>query len=69
VLDDGLRPRLADGGGTDGGPGAYFANVGKDIHVVGSLAPIIPASGLPCDPDGSHQLAHVEPDRVAQPPN
>jgi heptaprenylglyceryl phosphate synthase len=33
---------LVNGGGIDGGDGAYFANHGADVHVVGSLAPLVP---------------------------
>jgi hypothetical protein len=41
TLDDGSEGLLVDGGGIDGGNGAYFANCGDDVHAVGTLAPLI----------------------------
>ena len=41
TLDDGHAALLVNGGGIDGGSGAFFANAGDDLHAVGSLAPII----------------------------
>jgi hypothetical protein len=38
TLDDGSEALLVNGGGIDGGSGAYFANAGADVHAVGSLA-------------------------------
>jgi hypothetical protein len=43
TLDDGHQALLVNGGGIDGGNGAYFANHGDDVHAVGMLAPLIPA--------------------------
>ena len=40
TLDDGHEALLVNGGGFDGGTGAFFANAGEDVHVVGSMAPI-----------------------------
>jgi hypothetical protein len=40
TLDDGHEALLVNGGGIDGGPGAYFANAGEDLHAVGSLDPL-----------------------------
>ena len=37
TLDDGHEALLVNGGGIDGGSGAYFANYGDDVHAVGSL--------------------------------
>jgi hypothetical protein len=39
TLNDGHEALLVNGGGIDGGDGAYFANAGQDVHAVGSLAP------------------------------
>ena len=66
TLDDGAEALLVNGGGIDGGNGAYFANAGEDVHAVGSLAPI--ADGLGCiviRPDGSRYVAQVMPDPLA----
>jgi hypothetical protein len=41
TLPDGHEALLVNGGGIDGGDGAYFANAGDDLHAVGTLAPII----------------------------
>src|SRR5262245_29412794 len=35
TLDDGHEALLVNGGGVDGGNGAFFANCGPDVHVVG----------------------------------
>ena len=32
TLDDGHEALLVNGGGIDGGDGAYFANYGEDVH-------------------------------------
>jgi hypothetical protein len=64
TLDDGHEALLVDGGGLDGGPGAYFANAGEDLHAVGSLDPMIPGT-IGCiviRPDGSRYLARAVPD-------
>ena len=45
TLPDGAEALLVNGGGVDGGKGAYFANAGEDVHAVGSLAPLAPVSG------------------------
>lgn len=34
-LDDGHEALLVDGGGIDGGDGAYFATAGEDVHAAG----------------------------------
>lgn len=41
-LPGGHEVLLVNGGGIDGGDGAYFANAGADLHVVGSVARLIP---------------------------
>jgi hypothetical protein len=60
---------LVNGGGIDGGNGAYLANCGDDVHAVGSLAPII-AGYIGCiviKPDGSRYVARAVPDPGQQP--
>jgi hypothetical protein len=42
TLDDGHEALIVNGGGFDGGSGAYFANAGEDVHAVGMLDPIVP---------------------------
>lgn len=69
TLDDGHEALLVDGGGLDGGDGAYFANAGEDVHAVGSMAPIIDGA-IGCiviRPDGSRYVARAVPDPLAQP--
>ena len=68
-LDDGHEALLVNGGGIDGGNGAYFANAGDDVHAVGSLDPLVPGC-LGCiviKPDGSRYVARAVPDPLAQP--
>jgi hypothetical protein len=58
---------IVNGGGIDGGAGAFFANHGDDVHAVGSLAPIVPGF-LGCiviQPDGSRYVAQAVPDPLA----
>jgi hypothetical protein len=64
TLDDGSEALLVDGGGIDGGDGAYFANCGEDVHAVGTLAPLVPGyvGCIVIGPDGSRRLARVVPD-------
>ena len=70
TLDDGHEALLVDGGGIDGGRGAYFANAGEDLHAVGSLAPFLPILGVvEFKPDGTRRLVGVAPDPVAQQPD
>jgi hypothetical protein len=71
TLDDGHEALLVDGGGIDGGNGAYFANYGEDVTVVGSLDPIIPGhiGCIVIKPDGSRKIAQAVPDPLAQQPN
>jgi hypothetical protein len=64
VLDEAV---LVDGGGIDGGDGAFFANAGEDVHAVGSLAPLADAIGcIVIKPNGSRVLARVVGDPLAQ---
>jgi hypothetical protein len=67
-LDDGHQALLVNGGGIDGGTGAYFANAGDDVHAVGTLAPIIDGyiGCIVIRPDGSRTLARAVPDPAAQ---
>ena len=68
TLDDGHEALLVNGGGLDGGDGAYFANCGEDLHAVGSLAPIVEGhiGCIAIRPDGSRYVARVVPDPLAQ---
>jgi hypothetical protein len=68
TLEDGHEALLVNGGGIDGGDGAYFANAGDDLHAVGSLSPLIPGhvGCIVIRPDGSRELAHAVPDPLAQ---
>jgi hypothetical protein len=68
TLPDGHEALLVNGGGIDGGDGAYFANAGEDLHAVGTLDPIVPGH-LGCivfKPDGSRFLARAVPDPLAE---
>ena len=60
--------RCVNGGGIDGGAGAYFANAGEDLHAVGSLAPIIDGyiGCIVIKPDGRRYVARAVPDPLAQ---
>jgi hypothetical protein len=67
TLDDGHEALLINGGGFDGGEGAFFANSGDDVHVVGNMAPLVEGA-IGCiviAPDGSRRLARVMPDPLA----
>jgi hypothetical protein len=57
-----------DRGGIDGGTGAYFANAGEDVHVVGSVEPLIPGhvGCIVIAPDGSRRIARVMPDPLVE---
>ena len=68
TLDDGHEALLVNGGGLDGGDGAYFANAGDDVHAVGTLAPIIEGyiGCIVIRPDGSRYVAQVMPDPLAE---
>ena len=68
TLDDGHEALLVNGGGFDGGDGAFFANAGDDLHAVGSLAPLIEryVGCVVIAPDGSRRLARAVPDPLAQ---
>jgi hypothetical protein len=69
TLDEGSEALLVNGGGIDGGDGAYFANAGEDVHAVGTLDPIVPGhvGCIVIRPDGSRYVARVMPDPLAQP--
>jgi hypothetical protein len=68
TLDDGHQALLVNGGGIDGGAGAFFANHGEDVHVVGSLDPLVPGhvGCIVIRPDGSRHLARAVPDPLAK---
>jgi hypothetical protein len=67
-LDDGHQALLVNGGGIDGGSGAFFANHGDDVHAVGTMAPLIDGfvGCVVIRPDGSRTLARAVPDPAAQ---
>ena len=65
-LDDGHQALLVNGGGIDGGNGAYFANAGEDVQAFGSCAPLADLVGcIVIQPDGSRYIGRVEPDPLA----
>ena len=68
TLPDGYEALLVNGGGIDGGQGAYFANCPDDVHAVGLLDPLVPGhvGCIVIRPDGSRYLARVEPDPLAE---
>ncbi len=68
TLPDGHEALLVNGGGFDGGDGAYFANAGDGVHAVGSMAPILEGhvGCVVIHPDGSRELARLMPDPLAQ---
>jgi hypothetical protein len=43
TLDHGHEALLVDGAGFDGGGDCFVANHGPDLHVVGSVAPLVSA--------------------------
>ncbi len=68
TLDDGHEALLVNGGGFDDRNGAFVANAGEDVHVVGSTSALVPGT-VGCvviRTDGSRYLARVEPDPLAQ---
>jgi hypothetical protein len=59
TLPDGGEALLVNGGGVDGGNGAFFAKRGEVVYAIGSLDPIVPGA-LGCIviyPDGSRRRA------------
>ncbi len=68
TLDDGHEALLVNGGGIDGGAGAFFANHGEDVHAVGSLAPILDGfiGCIVIKPDGRRYVARAVPDPLAE---
>jgi len=67
-LDDGHQALRVNGGGIDGGDGAYFVNAADDPHAFGSLAPIIEGyiSCVVIRLDGSRYITAVQLDPLAQ---
>jgi hypothetical protein len=68
TLDDGHQALLVNGGGLDGGAGAFLVNYGDDVHAVGMLDPIVPGhiGCIVIRPDGSRVLARAVPDPLAE---
>jgi hypothetical protein len=69
TLDDGHEALIVNGGGFDGGDGAFFANFGDDVNVVGNMAPLVEGT-IGCiviAPDGSRRLARIVADPLADP--
>lgn len=65
TLDDGHEALLVNGGGMDGGNGAFFANAGEDLHAYGPMF----AGSIGCvviKPDRTRILTGVQPDPSAQ---
>jgi hypothetical protein len=50
-----------------GADGAYFANYGDDVHVVGSLDPLVPGhiGCIVIRSDGSRYMARAMPEQLA----
>jgi hypothetical protein len=67
-LPDGVEALAVNGGGIDGGDGAFFVNAGEDVHAVGMVAPLVPGhvGCVVIRPDGSRELARVMPDPLAE---
>ena len=60
TLHDGAEALLVNGGGIDGGSGAYFANAGEDVHAVGPMAPLASVVDyVVIQPDGSRYIGRV----------
>jgi hypothetical protein len=57
TLDDGHEALLVNGGGIDGGDGAYSANAGEDVDAIGCIV---------IRPDVRRYLARVVPDPLAE---
>lgn len=65
-VPDGAEAVVVEGGGFDGGTGYFIANAGNDLHVVGTMAPLIPGKiGLVAiHPDGIRELLRVIEDPI-----
>ena len=70
TLDDGHEALIVNGGGFDGGDGAFLVNHGDDVHAVGLSDPIVPGhvGCIVIRPDGSRHLARAVPDPLAHQP-
>jgi hypothetical protein len=68
TLDDGAEALIVNGGGFDGGDGAFLTNHGDDVHAVGLLDPLVPGhvGCIVIQPDGSRRLARAVPDPLAE---
>jgi hypothetical protein len=67
TLDDGAEALIVNGGGFDGGDGAFLTNHGDAVHAVGTLDPLVPGhvGCIVIRPDGSRYLARAVPDPLA----
>jgi hypothetical protein len=67
-LPDGAEALIVNGGGFDGGSGAFLVNHGDDVHAVGTLDPIVPGhvGCIVIEPDGTRRLARAVPDPLAE---
>jgi hypothetical protein len=63
TLDDRHEALLVNGGGFDGGPGAFVANAGNDLHVIGTLDSIVPTTSAASwsRPDKARVVARAVP--------
>jgi hypothetical protein len=68
TLDDGHERCSSTAAGSTVATAPTFANHGEDVHVVGSLDPIVPGhvGCIVIRPDGSRVLARAVPDPLAQ---
>jgi hypothetical protein len=67
TLDDGHQALLVNGGGIDGGQGAFFVNCDDDVHAVGMLDPLV-TGHVGCiliRPDKTRVLARAVRDPLA----
>lgn len=65
-MPDGAEALVVDGSGFDGGNGYFIADAADDLHVTGTMAPLIPGRiGLVAiHPDGTRELVRVIDDPI-----
>jgi hypothetical protein len=70
-LPDGVKALRVNGGGIDGGQGAYFANCSDDVHAIGLLDQLVPGhvGCIVIRSDGSRVLARAVRDPLVEKPD